>query len=73
MIVFRCANAPVLWLVSAKRRGVVRQARCINDGAVLALTPTPTSAYVSALRAMVTHSVQLGGAIVETFEIDVDP
>jgi len=68
MLVFRCQNGIVLWLLERTGRNTGR-ARCLRDQLTVAMAPRADATWEQSLVAITQHTVALAGAIVQVVAI----
>jgi hypothetical protein len=68
VLIFRCANGVVAWLISRSGQEM-NTATCTADGTVVQLARSPDQTWVNAIASIGAHSVSLKGSIVETIFI----
>lgn len=65
VLIFRCAQGPVMWIVTRTDARDAAIAICQNDQTAVTMTATAGSSWVASLQAILQRTVQLRGTVQE--------
>lgn len=69
LLLVECANGLVIWNFRRVGRGEDAQARCVQDGHIVALSAIADETWLSAFAEIRQHSVALRGTVQRVFSL----